>query len=83
MAELNIRGSTNTRLDSPTADPSVGTFVRRLYMGRTGDLNTDFYDIGIEVIRGRRVCFSGKNLWGARSASSREADVRALGQPCS
>src|ERR1043165_9373119 len=43
-AELNTRCIPNTRLDSPTSDPSVGTFVDGLYMGRTGDLNYDFYD---------------------------------------
>ncbi len=64
-AELNIRGITNTRLDSPTADPSVGTFVDGVYMGRTGDLNYDFYDIErIEVIRGPQGVLLGKNVVG-------------------
>src|SRR6185295_5627796 len=64
-AELNIRGITNTRLDSPTADPSVGTFVDGVYMGRTGDLNYDFYDLErIEVIRGPQGVRLGKNVVG-------------------
>ncbi len=64
-AELNIRGITNTRLDSPTADPSVGTFVDGVYMGRTGDLNFDFYDLErIEVIRGPQGVLLGKNVVG-------------------
>lgn len=64
-AELNIRGITNTRLDSPTADPSVGTFVDGVYMGRTGDLNYDFYDLErIEVIRGPQGVLLGKNVVG-------------------
>ncbi|HXW08995.1 MAG TPA: TonB-dependent receptor plug domain-containing protein, partial [Steroidobacteraceae bacterium] len=63
--ELNIRGITNTRLDSPTADPSVGTFVDGVYIGRTGDYNLDFYDIErIEVIRGPQGVLLGKNVVG-------------------
>jgi iron complex outermembrane receptor protein len=64
-AELNIRGITNTRLDSPTSDPSVGTFVDGVYIGRTGDYNLDFYDIErIEVIRGPQGVLLGKNVVG-------------------
>jgi iron complex outermembrane receptor protein len=63
--ELNIRGITNTRLDSPTADPSVGTFVDGVYVGRTGDFNFDFYDLDrIEVIRGPQGVLLGKNVVG-------------------
>lgn len=63
--ELNIRGITNTKLDSPSADPSVGTFVDGVYMGRTGDLNYDFYDLErIEVIRGPQGVLLGKNVVG-------------------
>ena len=63
--EMNIRGVTNTRLDSPTADPSVGLFFDDIYIGRTGDMNVDFYDIGrIEVIRGPQGVLLGKNVVG-------------------
>lgn len=63
--ELNIRGITNTRLDAPSADPSVGTFVDGVYIGRTGDLNYDFYDLErIEVIRGPQGVLLGKNVVG-------------------
>lgn len=63
--ELNIRGVTNTRLDSPTADPSIGTFVDGVYQARSGDLNYDFYDLErIEVIRGPQGVLLGKNVVG-------------------
>jgi iron complex outermembrane receptor protein len=63
--ELNIRGITNTRLDSPTSDPSVSTFLDGIYIGRTGDLNFDFYDLErIEVIRGPQGVLLGKNVVG-------------------
>ncbi len=63
--ELNIRGITNTRLDAPSADPSVGTFVDGVYIGRTGDLNFDFYDLErVEVIRGPQGVLLGKNVVG-------------------
>lgn len=63
--ELNIRGVTNTRLDAPTADPSIGTFVDGVYHARSGDLNYDFYDLArIEVIRGPQGVLLGKNVVG-------------------
>jgi iron complex outermembrane receptor protein len=63
--ELNIRGITNTRLDAPSADPSVGTFIDGVYMGRTGDLNFDFYDLErVEIIRGPQGVLLGKNVVG-------------------
>ena len=43
--EMNIRGVTNTRLDSPTADPSIGFFMDEVYIGRTGGMNADFFDV--------------------------------------
>ncbi len=63
--ELNIRGVTNTRLDAPTADPSVGFFLDDIYIGRTGGMNVDFFDIDrIEVIRGPQGVLLGKNVVG-------------------
>ena len=60
-----MRGITNTRLDSPTADPSVGTFVDGVYIGRTGDYNFDFFDLErVEVIRGPQGVLLGKNVVG-------------------
>ncbi len=63
--ELNIRGIVNTRLDSPSSDPSVGTFVDGVYIGRTGDYNFDFFDLErVEVIRGPQGVLLGKNVVG-------------------
>lgn len=63
--EMNIRGVTNTRLDSPTADPSVGFFIDDVYIGRTGGMNADFFDIErIEIIRGPQGVLLGKNVVG-------------------
>lgn len=63
--ELNIRGITNTRLDSPSADASVGTFVDGVFVGRAGDYNFDLYDLArIEVIRGPQGVLLGKNVVG-------------------
>jgi iron complex outermembrane receptor protein len=82
--ELNIRGITNTRLDSPTSDPSVGTFVDGVYAGRTGDLNYDFYDLErIEVIRGPQGVLLGKNVVGGAlsvitAKPTQESDANVL-----
>ncbi len=38
--EFNIRGITNPRLDSPSADQSVGIFVDDVYVGRSGLFNS-------------------------------------------
>jgi iron complex outermembrane receptor protein len=63
--ELNIRGITNTRLDAPTAAPSVGIFLDEVYVGRTGLLNTDFFDLErVEVIRGPQGVLLGRNVIG-------------------
>jgi iron complex outermembrane recepter protein len=81
-AELNIRGITNTRLDAPSADPSVGTFVDGIYMGRTGDMNYDFYDLDhIEVIRGPQGVLLGKNVvGGALSVSTAKPEFETSGK---
>ncbi|MEX0583982.1 MAG: TonB-dependent receptor, partial [Sneathiella sp.] len=63
--ELNIRGVVSVRIDSPTADPSIGVFVDNVYVGRTGQLNTDFYDIErVEIIRGPQGVLLGKGVVG-------------------
>lgn len=63
--ELNIRGVVNTRLSAPTADQSVSTFVDDVYVSRSGNLNTSFYDTDrIELIRGPQGVVLGKNVAG-------------------
>ncbi len=63
--EFNIRGITNTRLDSPSADQSVGIFVDDVYVGRSGLFNFDMYDIDrVEVVRGPQGVLLGKNVVG-------------------
>jgi iron complex outermembrane receptor protein len=63
--EVNIRGITNTRLDAPSGEAAVGTFVDDVFIGRTGGMNTDYYDIErIEVIRGPQGVLLGKGVIG-------------------
>ncbi len=63
--ELNIRGITNTRLDSPSGEAAVGTFIDDVYIGRNGGMNTDYFDIErIEVIRGPQGVLLGKSVVG-------------------
>ncbi|WP_417469083.1 TonB-dependent receptor [Maricaulis sp.] len=63
--EFNIRGITNTRLDSPTADQSIGIFLDDVYVGRSGLFNADLYDIArVEVVRGPQGVLLGRNVVG-------------------
>lgn len=63
--EINIRGVVNTRLSSPTADQSVSTFVDDVFVARSGNLNSAFYDVArIEVVRGPQGVLLGKNVAG-------------------
>lgn len=63
--EINIRGVVNTRLSAPTADQSVSTFVDDVYVSRSGNLNSAFYDLArIEVLRGPQGVLLGKNVAG-------------------
>ena len=80
--EMNIRGVTNTRLDAPTADPSIGMFMDDVYIGRTGGMNVDFYDIErIEIIRGPQGVLLGKNVvGGALSVYSRRPEAETSGE---
>ena len=80
--ELNIRGITNTRLDSPSGEAAVGTFVDDVYLGRNGDMNTDWFDIErIEVIRGPQGVLLGKSVvGGALSIITRKPEFENSGQ---
>lgn len=63
--EFNVRGITNTRLDSPTADQSVGIFFDDVYVGRSGLFNFDLFDIDrVEVVRGPQGVLLGRNVVG-------------------
>ncbi len=63
--EFNIRGITNTRLDSPSADQSIGIFTDDVYVGRPGLFNFDLYDIErVEVVRGPQGVLLGRNVVG-------------------
>lgn len=63
--EFNIRGITNTRLDSPTADQSIGIFFDDVYVGRSGLFNFDLFDIDrVEIIRGPQGVLLGRNVVG-------------------
>ncbi len=80
--EINIRGITNTRLDSPSGEAAVGTFVDEVFIGRNGGLNTDFYDIErIEVIRGPQGVLLGKSVvGGALSIITRKPEFENSGE---
>jgi iron complex outermembrane receptor protein len=80
--EMNIRGVTNTRLDAPTADPSVGFFMDDVYIGRTGGMNVDFYDVErLEIIRGPQGVLLGKNVvGGALSVYSKRPQFEPSGE---
>ena len=80
--ELNVRGITNTRQDAPSAEAAVGTFVDDVYLGRNGDMNTDWFDIErIEVIRGPQGVLLGKSVvGGALSIVTRKPEFEPSGQ---
>lgn len=79
--EINIRGVVNTRLTAPTADQSVSTFVDEVYVSRSGNLNSDFYDVArVEVVRGPQGVLLGKNVaGGAISVISAPAEFERAG----
>lgn len=63
--ELFIRGIGTVRLNSATADPSVGVFLDEVYIGRRGTATPPIYDLErVEVLRGPQGTLFGKNVVG-------------------
>lgn len=63
--ELFIRGIGTVRLNSATADPSVGVFLDEVYIGRRGTATPPVYDLErVEVLRGPQGTLFGKNVVG-------------------
>jgi len=63
--ELIIRGIGTIRLDSASADPSVGLFLDEVYVGRRGTATPPVFDLArAEVLRGPQGTLYGKNVVG-------------------
>ena len=63
--ELFIRGIGTVRLNSATADPSVGVFLDEVYIGRRGTATPPIFDLErVEVLRGPQGTLFGKNVVG-------------------
>jgi len=61
---LYIRGIGNSS-DSAASDPAVGVFLDEVYIGRTGGINFDLFDLErIEILRGPQGTLYGKNTNG-------------------
>lgn len=80
--ELQIRGVVSVRIDAPSADPSIGVFIDNAFVGRTGQLNSDFYDIDrVEIIRGPQGVLFGKAVvGGAFSIHTRKPEFEPGGE---
>ena len=64
-SEMFIRGVGSARLNSATADPSIGTFLDEIYIGRRGAATPPIFDLErIEVLRGPQGTIFGKNVVG-------------------
>lgn len=64
-SEMFIRGVGSVRLNSATADPSIGTFLDEIYIGRRGAATPPIFDLErIEVLRGPQGTIFGKNVVG-------------------
>lgn len=63
--ELFIRGIGTVRLNSATADPSIGYFLDEVYVGRRGTATPPIFDVErVEVLRGPQGTLFGKNVVG-------------------
>lgn len=63
--ELVIRGIGTLRLTGSAAEPSVGSFVDEVYIGRRGTATPPLFDLErVEVVRGPQGTLYGKNVVG-------------------
>lgn len=64
-SEMFIRGVGSVRLNGATADPSIGTFLNEVYVGRRGAATPPIFDLArVEVLRGPQGTLFGKNIVG-------------------
>lgn len=64
-SEMFIRGVGSVRLNGATADPSIGTFLNEVYVGRRGSATPPIFDLArVEVLRGPQGTLFGKNIVG-------------------
>ncbi|HRO02614.1 MAG TPA: TonB-dependent receptor, partial [Terricaulis sp.] len=64
-SEMFIRGVGSVRLNGATADPSIGTFLNEVYIGRRGAATPPIFDLArVEVLRGPQGTLFGKNIVG-------------------
>jgi iron complex outermembrane receptor protein len=63
--EVVIRGIGTLRLTGSAAEPSVGTFIDEVYVGRRGTATPPLFDLErVEVVRGPQGTLYGKNVVG-------------------
>jgi iron complex outermembrane receptor protein len=78
---IYIRGIGNSS-DSAGSDPAVGVFLDEVYIGRTGGVGFDLFDLErVEILRGPQGTLYGKNTNGGAinivtSRPSQESEVR-------
>ncbi|RLQ22538.1 TonB-dependent receptor [Seongchinamella sediminis] len=81
---IYIRGIGNSS-DSAASDPAVGVFLDEVYIGRTGGIGFDLFDLErIEILRGPQGTLYGKNTNGGAvnivtSRPSQESEMRVRG----